>query len=149
LAADTWVVREDGVGPVKIGMSLSQLDAVLHERFLMPPNKNDQGCFYANPKLHPYISFMIENGHLVRIDVESPGVSTSTGIRVGDWESHVQQVYGSRVKVEAHKYVDTGHYLTVRSSSGHYGIRFETDQGKITSFYAGTFEAIQYVEGCE
>jgi len=30
-----------------------------------------------------------------------------------------------------------------------YGIRFETDTGKILMFYVGTYEAIQYVEGCE
>jgi hypothetical protein len=28
------------------------------------------------------------------------------------------------------------------------GIRFETEKGKITLFYAGTKTAIQYVEGC-
>jgi hypothetical protein len=39
------------------------------------------------------------------------------------------------------------HYLTIRSDDRHYGVRFETDQGKITMFYAGTYEAIQYVEG--
>jgi len=37
----------------------------------------------------------------------------------------------------------------VRSSTGTYGIRFETDAGKITTFYAGSYEAIRYVEGCE
>lgn len=32
LAADEWVVRQDGVGPVKIGMSLARLNAVLGEK---------------------------------------------------------------------------------------------------------------------
>ena len=53
------------------------------------------------------------------------------------------------MKVTAHTYVDDGHYLTVRSSDGHYGVRFETEKGKIIGYYAGTYEAIQYVEGCE
>lgn len=147
LASDTWVVREDGVGLVKIGMSLSQLNMVLSEKFSMPANKDDRECFYVNPKKHPHISLMIENGRLVRIDVDSPGVRSSEGIQVGDSEEHVLKIYGARLKVEAHQYTD-GHYLTARSKDGHYGVRFETDQGKITTFYAGRYDAIQYVEGC-
>jgi hypothetical protein len=129
-------------------MSLSQLSTVLHERFSKPADKGDQGCFYVNPKKHPHLNFMIENGRVARVDVDDPGVSTSARIQVGDSETHAKQVYGSRLKVEPHHYTD-GHYLTARSSDGHNGIRFETDQGKITMFYAGRYEAIQYVEGCQ
>jgi len=55
------------------------------------------------------------------------------------------------MKVSRHAYTgeEGGHYLTFRSSDGRYGIRFETDQGKITTFYAGSYAAIQYIEGCE
>jgi hypothetical protein len=60
-----------------------------------------------------------------------------------------RQIYGSKMEVKEHQYIDTGHYLTVRSADGRYGVRFETDKGRITEFYAGTYEAIQYVEGCE
>ena len=28
------------------------------------------------------------------------------------------------------------------------GMRFETEDGKVTRFYAGTAEPIEYVEGC-
>ena len=38
-AAETWVVRETGIGPVKIGMTLAQLNAVLKEKFSLPENK--------------------------------------------------------------------------------------------------------------
>jgi len=89
---------------------------------------------------------MIENRRLVRLDVDKSGVATTEGVQVGDSEERVKQVYGPRFKVEPHHYTD-GHYLTLRS--GEYGIRFETDQGKVSTFYAGTFEAIQYIEGCQ
>jgi hypothetical protein len=150
LANDTWVVREDGVGPVKIGMTLSQLNTVLHSKFSMPAAKDNQGCFYVNPSKHPRIAFMIEDGRLVRIDVEIAGVATSEGIQVGDSESRALRVYGFRLKVEPHAYTGPeGHYLTARSKDGRFGRRFETDQGKITMFYAGRYKAIQYIEGCE
>jgi hypothetical protein len=147
--ADVWVVRQDGVGPVKIGMTLSELNTALHEKFSMPHDKDDRGCFYVNPAKHAHVSLMIEEGRLVRIDVDGTGVATAEGVRVGDSEAHVLKVYGSRIKVEPSTYTGPeGHYLTVGSSGGGYGIRFETENGKVTMFYAGRFEAIQYVEGC-
>jgi hypothetical protein len=147
--ADVWVVREDGVGPVKIGMSLPQLNAALHERFAMPEAKEDQGCFYVTSTKHPVVSFMIEDGVVVRVDVDGAGLSTAEGIEVGDSEARARKIYGSKMKVEPHQYTGPeGHYLTIRSENGKLGIRFETDKGKIARFYAGKFEAVQYVEGC-
>jgi hypothetical protein len=147
-AKDRWVVRKNGFGPAKIGMSLSQLNTALHEKFVIPPNKEDQGCFYVNPTNHPHVSFMIENGRFVRIDVDKAGIATAEGVQVGDSEEHAKRVYGSRLSIGPHHYTD-GHFLTVRFQGGGYGIRFETDKGEIETFYAGTLEAIQYVEGCQ
>jgi hypothetical protein len=145
-----WVVRFDGAGPIKIGMSLSQLNVVLHESFSMPAEKDDQACFYVNPAKHPGLGIMIEDGRVVRIDVERDGIATAEGIRVGDSEAHAMQVYGQKLKVESHAYTGpSGHYLTVRSSDGHYAIRFETDKGKFVRFYAGEQHAIAYIEGCQ
>jgi len=147
-AGDAWVIREDGVGPVKIGMSLAELSAALHQE-LAADERDQEGCFYINARAHDNVSFMIIDGHVARVEVGAPGVKTSTGIQVGDSEAQVQKVYGAKLKVTEHTYVDTGHYLTVRSADGRYGVRFETDKGRITMFYAGKFDAIQYVEGCE
>lgn len=145
-----WIVREDGVGPVKIGMTLSQLNDVLREHFVMPEKKEDQGCFYVNPARHHQISFMIEDGRLSRVDVDAPGISTVKGVEVGDSEKRAATIYGNELKVEPSQYTGPeGHYLTLRSKSGLYGIRFETEHGKITTYYAGRFESIQYVEGCQ
>jgi len=130
-------------------MKLSQLDLVFQEKSSMPTAEDEQGCFYVESSKHPHIGFMIIDGRLARIDVDSSVVATSSGIRVGDLESRALKVYGSKLKVQSHQYIDNGHYLTIRSSSGRYGIRFETDQGKITTFYAGLYDAIQYVEGCQ
>jgi hypothetical protein len=150
LGREVWVVRADGVGPVKIGMTLSQLNTALHEKFSIPESSDEQGCFFVNTPSHPGILFMIENGRLVRVDVVKPGVSTSEGIQVGDSEELAQKAYDTRLSVEPHAYSSKeGHYLTVRSAKGRYGIRVETDKGKITVFYAGRFRAIHYIEGCE
>jgi hypothetical protein len=59
MADDSWIVREDGAGPAKIGMTLSQLNAVLHEKFAMPASKDEKdekACFDVEPKHHPQLN---------------------------------------------------------------------------------------------
>jgi len=148
VAGDSWIVSEDGIGPAKIGMTLDQLRSTLHRK-LTEEESGNESCYYVHARGRDHIRFMIIDGRLVRIDVDAPGILTTSGLQVGDSEALAQKVYGPKMKVTEHKYVDTGHYLTVRSDDRRYGVRFETDQGKITMFYAGTYEAIQYVEGCE
>jgi len=147
-ADDAWVVRQDGVGPAKVGMTLSQLNTALGEKFAIPIEKDGQACFEVQSTKHPHVSFMIEDGHLSRVDVDAPGITTTEGLQVGDSEAKALRVYGPRLKVEPHHYIDDGHYLTVRSTDGRYGIRFETEKAKITSFYSGRFASVQLVEGC-
>src|SRR5260370_42137142 len=131
-----------------VGITLCKLGSALHKE-LAAYARVDQGCFYINARGHDNVSFMIIDGHVARVEVGAPGVKTLTGIQVGDSEAQVQKVYGAKLKVTEHAYIDTGHYLTVRSSDGRYGVRFEADAGKIVRFYAGKYDAIQYVEGCE
>jgi hypothetical protein len=149
--SDTWAVREDGFGNAKIGMSLERLSAIFHEKFSTPKGAaDDQQCFFVNPANHAHVSFMIENGNLARIEVDAAGILTADGIQVGDSEAHVLRVYGSRAKVQPNAYTGPeGHYVTVRSKNRQYGIRFMTEKGRVESFYAGSFKAIQYIEGCE
>lgn len=142
------MIAFNGVGPVKIGMSLSDLNTALRERFYAR-RKGDQDCFYVNPLKHHHISFMIEDGRVVRVDVDAAGIPTTKGVQVGDSEEHALQVYGPTLKVSENQYDPEGHYLTIQSKDGRNGIRFETERGKIQNYYAGRFEAIQYVEGCQ
>ena len=143
-----WVLHEDGIGPVKIAMTKPQLNAALREKLSEEGESGSESCYYLASHKHPHIGFMMIDERLVRIDVNGANVPTPAGIRVGDSEAHVKKIYGPAVKIDAHQYIDDGHYLTVRSKNGKNGIRFETDKGRVTTFYAGTFDAIQYVEGC-
>jgi len=148
MADDVWLVRENGVGPVEIGMSLSQLNTTLHETFAVPPNREDQACFSVSPAKHTSVTFLIEQNLLARIDVDEPGISTAEGVQVGDSEAHALKAYGRRLEITP-RHDTEGHYLTARSADGRYGIKFATEKGEIQAFYAGRAEAIQYVDGCE
>ena len=129
-------------------MTKPQLNAALHDKLSAEGESGSESCYYLASHKHPHIGFMMIDERFARIDVNGANVPTSDGIRIGDTEAHVIKVYGPTVKVDPHQYIDDGHYLTARSKNGKYGIRFETDKGRVVSFYAGGFEAIQYVEGC-
>ena len=149
LGDEVWVVGLDGVGPVRIGMTLAQLNKALDEKFETPAAKDQADCFYVTTSKPAKLLFMMLEGRVARIDVREPGIKTASGIQVGDSEAQARKVYGARLKVEPQKYVEHGHYLTVNSSDGRRGIRFEAAGGKITSYYAGRDQAILLVEGCQ
>jgi len=149
-ATDSWEVHDNGVGPVKIGITLAKLNSIFHGKLTLPADKDSQSCFYATSADHPHINFMIQDSTLVRIDVDGPGVATKDGIQVGDTEGRVMKAYGGKLKVEPHENSGPeGHYLTTRSSDGLNGIRFETNEGKVEMFYVGTYDAIHVEEGCQ
>ena len=104
-ADDVWVVRQDGVGPAKIGTTLSQLKGVLHERLVEDdePSSTD-ACEFLEPAKHPGISFIILDGRFVRADVNSRGMATIEGIQVGDSESVTRRTYGPKMQVEPNQY---------------------------------------------
>ena len=77
-----------------------------------------------------------------------PIIRAFAGGGIGTSKAELQKLYRA-IKVEPHFYDDTGFYLTLLSKDGRYGIRFEIEDGRVSSYYAGLTKAIQYVEGCE
>jgi hypothetical protein len=149
-AAAPLTVSPDGVGPVRTGWSLAQLNAALGEQ-LKPAYDVNPECDYIDPvALPPGIALMVERDTIVRIDVDTTGISTPEGAGVGDSEAKVLELYKGRVQVQPHKYTGpTGHYLVVTwpSDTLHLLI-FETDGEKVVTYRAGIRPAVEYIEGC-
>ena len=92
---------------------------------------------------------MMIGGEVARIEVDTMSVVSWSGARIGSTEEQIKKIYGARLKVEPHKYLENdGHYLTLRSRDGRFGIRFETEKSRVFRFYAGPWEHLRYVEGC-
>jgi len=150
-AADQKKITFESYGLARIGMSRADLQRVVGSKL-----KNDyadadtEGCEYvSSAKGYSGVSFMIIDQRVARIDVTSPTVSTLSGIRIGSSQSLVLSTYPGRITITDHAYTGPeGKYLTMHSTDNKYGIRFETDGERVASYYAGTPEAIQYIEGC-
>lgn len=132
-------------------MNRQALESALGSRLVSEdPDADSDTCEYMVPENgYDGIGFMLIENHLARIDVSNPSVFTVSGAHVGSTKESVLAIYGERVVVSPHAYTGPeGQYLTMLSPDKRHGIRFETDEGKVSVFYTGTAEAIQYIEGC-
>ncbi|MGH7714182.1 MAG: hypothetical protein ACREOG_23075 [Gemmatimonadaceae bacterium] len=147
---DRLVVRSDGIGAVRVGMSLREAGATLGEP-LTASYADFEGCDYVYPtRLPAGVAFMVLDDTVARVDVDSAGVLTAEGAGVGDAEARILALYRGRVRVEPHYYMGPeGHYLVVNTEGDSLSaIIFETDGKRVTMFRAGRRPAVEYVEGC-
>ncbi|HEX9607017.1 MAG TPA: hypothetical protein VF962_07295 [Gemmatimonadaceae bacterium] len=144
-------LSEEGLGQIQIGMNLA--DAVNMGLLNENPTMNTQ-CDFVFPAVGAGIpegvSVMVVKGKVARIDVDTGSVTTEDGAKIGDTEDHIKSIYGDEVKVEPHKYIDGGHYMTVAGDSASAGkaLVFETDGKRVTMFRGGRLPEVKWVEGC-
>jgi hypothetical protein len=146
----TMTVTERGIGPLRVGMTLSEASAALGGALTAPPSADAAGCNYVQWRGGPPgVRVMVEGGRIARVDVDSAGVRTAASVGIGDTEEQVQRQYSGRAAVSPQKYRE-GHYLTVtpNPSDSSYAIVFETNSGKVTRYRAGRRPQVEYVEGC-
>jgi hypothetical protein len=145
-----WTVRYDGIGPVRVGASVAELEATLGTRLPRRDSLDPRCDYLRNPTLVPGVWFMIVQGRVARIDIDSAGPATAEGVRVGDDTTRAMSTYAPRLEVSPHKYTD-GKYLTVTpatpADSG-FRLIFETRGGKITHIRAGRLPEVGWVESC-
>lgn len=150
-AADTtppqWIVRGDGIGPLRVGVPLAAASRTLGETLRV----TQAGCDHVNPASMPEgILLMVIDDTIARVEIDSAGIFTAEGAQVGDSESRVLELYGARARIEPHKYTyPDGHYVVVTPPGDTlHRIIFETLKGRVTTYRAGRVPAVQLVEGC-
>ena len=143
-------VTVDGIGPVRIGMTLKEA-ALAAGTALVQVSEPEAGekCYYVRAKSGPAgIDFMVTKGRISRVDISNPEVLTASGARIGDSEERLKSLYQHRLKVEPPYYLtDNGHYLIIHSNQQHQML-FETEEGAVTSYRAGKLPEVRYGEGC-
>jgi hypothetical protein len=151
----------EGIGPVKIGMTVAQAKAAVGKPITVAPEAAAEGCSFATVEGGPKgLEFMVlrdkpsDPWKIFRADVgEGSPIATISGIRVGATEAEVKAAYsgkGGSYTVGPHPYTGPqGHYLTYDADGkGGKLLIFETDGKKVTSFRAGEEGAVQAIEGC-
>lgn len=150
-AANTdWLISPEGIGPIRIGMTLKQAEKASGSKFnpVKLDEYEDKSCYYATLKGTKNLTFMVNGNTIVRVNVSNPAYSTDMGAKIGDTETHVQTLYHNSLKSEAHHYDEKGHYLTLIQKPQDRAIRFETDGKLITLIYSGRINEVHLVENC-
>ena len=148
-AAPSWCLGMSGLGPIRAGMSAEQVMRLAD--FSGLERKNAPGeCWYLHYEGgRAAFDLMIIGGNVVRLEIKGEStLHTFTGARIGTTEDELKSMYGSRLDVQPHKYDTNGHTITLKSSGGDHGLRFETSGGRVTAIQAGPWEHLNYVEGC-
>lgn len=149
-ASGSWIVTPRGTGPVQFGMPVVEARAALRDSLAKVPT--DGSCILVAPPGTPAgVTVMVENGQVVRVDVESEAIATDHGAKVGHSEAVVKERYGDSLVSTPHKYDEKGRYLTFvppGPDGSRFRVIFETDGIRVKSYRAGILPAVEYVERC-
>jgi hypothetical protein len=133
-------------------MTLSEASTVLGEPLKLDTT-DPEACDYVFPNSVPKgVAFMVIGGRIERVDVDTTGVETISGVHVGFTEAQVKEKYAGHIQTKPHPYTEPdGHYLVYvprDPSDTAFGLIFETFRDTVTSFRAGRRPAVEYIEGC-
>jgi hypothetical protein len=157
-AADAPRLTMQALGKVMVGMTVPQAEKALGAR-LKPIDRADgistEACWLTQNAdgTRPSITYMIQKGEIVRIDVwdkpnTTDSASTDKGIRIGSSQRAVLDAYPN-AEAAPHPHMDlNGRYIRVLADDKNYGLLFETASGKVVNFRAGKREAIELGETC-
>jgi hypothetical protein len=151
----------EGIGPVKIGSTLSDLESLGF--WLTPQDHVPEGSlptvecsnttFFSRGTM---LGALVAAGHVRRIDVLGPGISTVDGIHVNSTEADAYRIYGNRLSRfprnpqrqmgangafggnPGHPY--DPHYMVVHSLDRQSILLMETDGTDIVAIHIGPAE---------
>ena len=144
-----WAVTPEAAGPVRFGMTATEASAAVGATAANAAPA-DSACRYWVPGGAPAgLRLMLENGAVVRADVDSAGITTIKSLGVGSPVESVVVALGPSLQVTPHKYQweEGWRYLSFGEDSTHRLI-FTVDSHVVRSWRAGLVPAVEYVEGC-
>jgi len=140
----------DGFGDVHFGMTLGATERALNARLTQTDGTPESKSCWVHTRadgIDPDIGYMIENGHLTRIEIEGRSrVLTEKHIGVGSSVESLRKAYGPRLEVQHH---GDGDHFILNAPNHRRAIIFETDGRVVTTFRVGVYPSVAYDEGCE
>ena len=131
-------LRVDGIGPVRVGMSLGEARAAAGVALELTSTEHCQSLRPAGAD--PFVTLIATSpGDKVDVVSAGPGTATVSGIRMGSTEQQVVAAYGDRAQVvnpdePLHRIV----YRATDPSLRAYALVFGIGDGRVQSMHAGT-----------
>lgn len=145
-------LKTTGLGPIRIGMSLEDLQAKGLKLVTIAEASQGQCQYYSIQDYSEPLGLMAIDDQILRVDVW-PGSLTTTrsGIRIGSTERDLVRVYGQQLEATSNPATLGKTIIFTPQDPGEdvYRLVFETnDQGQVTQFRAGQFPSVTWAEGC-
>lgn len=138
-----------GLSPAAAGQTVKEAEKALGARLVAPESQKGRRCQVMTSSAQPGVQYVVDQGVITRIDTRDKRWSTVRGVRVGDSEALVRQVYGKRLIVSPHPYFERGHRLSVISADRKYALVMESDDaGRIITMRGGRLPVVEALEGC-
>jgi hypothetical protein len=159
------VATMEGIGPVKIGMTVKEAEDALGAKLdpISPEFYKECWVTSRSDKKDRVIQYRVENENIAAIDVYPraaetfplpiPAIMTEKGIGVGSTEEEIKRAYGKSAKKDRAPYFDETdkdpeYWIHVDNPDKKLGMIFDVRYGRVLSFSVGTLEAINRIEGC-
>jgi len=148
-AAPLWCLGFSGFGQIRTGMTVEQVMRLADFSGLERAQAAGECWYLRYQGGNSAFDLMIIGGSVVRIEIKGESkLHTFAGAHIGTTEKELKALYGASLATQPNKYDPNGHTITLRSSGGDHGLRFETSAGRVTAIQAGLWEHLDYVEGC-
>lgn len=142
-----YKVTFDGLGPIKIGMTVAQAEQALGARLVRAEGYAD-ACYFADPEGMPGVRLLVTNQTIARIDLSSASYATDKGAKVGDTEVTVLENLYPNARVEPQRGEDKTRRIAIYSENEQFMIMFETDGERVTGISVGKLGAVLSPKGC-
>lgn len=144
-----WVLTLEGLGPIKIGMSLDKLRTLKEIKLKgTKPGIGEDSCYLDSIQGITGVTLMIAENKIARINIDTKKFKTAAGAHLGMSENQLRRIYEEKLEKEPHRYVAKGHYYTLEDQKNHRALRFETKSNKIIRMYSGRDPEVYFVENC-
>jgi hypothetical protein len=143
------VLEPQGLGPVRIGMTVAAAERALGARLRPSDPTSDKNCSYfeRRDRREKGVVYMVEHGRISRIDISEAGIRTARGIGVGSTIAQISKAYGRTISSHPNTYGGEPEFELILS--GHrFGLDFETENGRVSAMRGGRYPSVGYVEGC-
>ena len=143
----------NGLGSVKINMTVAQASSVAGTQIVPSRQNPNRACDYYKPANGPEgVTFMVTEGRIATVEIETNKITTVHGIKVDDTESMIKSAYPGQIQVSRLPNSEKGKSWVLQPSSfadKDLRLVFVSTNGKtVNRMIAGKVPEVNYAEGC-
>lgn len=142
-------VSTAGLGAVTFGLTVAQAQQAAGTAMIAQGAESD--CYRVVAHRGPDgVTFLVHEGTIERVDIDSGPVTTRSGVGVGTAESKVIDLFGDKIQRQSRPDGSTDLvFVPVDAGDRNYRVVFNVAAGSVRSFKSGKIPMVLTETGCE